>query len=114
MRELLFSLLKTRLMAMAVEVFTVENVQSVFTRLLAALKAAAAKSQTPVDDWILEMLEKFASETSAAEKFSEMVLTLLDKTNGNVICGSADEKTRLESDIALEFAAHWASNAPTF
>lgn len=107
MKTLVFSLLRKQLLAMAYEAFTTENVQAVFARLLTALKAAAAKTDTKIDDWILETLEKYASETSAAEKFSQLVLSLFEQTQGDVLCGAANPQLRFENELAVEFAAMW-------
>lgn len=115
MKEMLFPLLTVQLMAMACEVFSVENVQSVFARLHTALKCAAAKSGKPVESWVLDHLERCASDPSSAADFRQHVLELLETTNANVICHlSSEDERRLQAEMAIEFAVHWACNSPVF
>lgn len=73
MRTFFYELLKRQLLAMADEVFTLENVQSVFSRLLNSLKVQSAKTETKIDDWLLDMVEELATKADVTQKFLEIV-----------------------------------------
>ena len=118
MQALLFELLKRQLLAMSYELFTVENVQAVFQRLLTALKAKAAETQTEIDDWIISTIEKLADDTQAVERFVKMVLGIIEQMNVSGVCctppksDSCYTAEKLETGMAMDFALFWASNTP--
>ena len=117
-KALLFELLKRQLLAMSYEIFTVENVQAVFQRLLTALKAKAAETKTEVDDWIIKTIENLAKDTNAVERFVKMVRGIIEQTNiSGMACAAPKEDTcftaeKLETGMAMDFALLWASNTP--
>ena len=118
MQALLFELLKRQLLAMSYELFTVENVQAVFQRLLTALKAKAAQTQTELDDWLVKTIEQLATDTNAVERFVKMVRGIIEQAN---LCGTACgapkaeniySSDKLETGMAMEFALLWGMNSP--
>lgn len=116
-KALLFELLKRQLLAMSYEIFTVENVQSVFQRLLTALKAKAAQTKTEVDDWIIKTIENLANDTNAVERFVKTVQGLVHQIDSGIACAAPKLDTcvsaeKLETSMAMEVALLWASNTP--
>ncbi|MBQ6106710.1 MAG: hypothetical protein IJK97_00755 [Thermoguttaceae bacterium] len=117
-KALFFELLKRQLLAMTYEVFTVENVQAVFQRLLRALKAKAAETSTELDDWIVKTIENLANDTNAVERFVKLVRGIIEQSNlSGVSCGAPKEDTiysseKLETGMAMDFALLWGMNTP--
>lgn len=114
MQTLLFKLLKQQLMAMAVEAFTKENVQAVFACLLTALKAAAVKSNTKIDDWILETLGRLATDMDAVTKFVDLVQNVLSEARNETEVYGDTPSAMLENQMAFYTARWWAKSAPVF
>ena len=103
---------------MSYELFTVENVQSVFQRLLTSLKSKAAETHTIIDDWIINTIETLATDSHAVERFVKTVRSFIEQCNlSGVPCaapkdGSIYNAEKLETGMAMDFALLWGMNTP--
>lgn len=126
MRSFFYELLKRQLLAMADELFTLENVQSVFARLFNSLKAQSVKTNTQIDDWLLDMVEELATKTDAAKKFLEIVDAIFAKFEdaGVICCDCVDEtfeklpeeekRANVRDVTAYHFAKYWMKESIPF
>ncbi|MDO4627826.1 MAG: hypothetical protein Q4C70_01450 [Planctomycetia bacterium] len=118
MKTELFEFLKRQFLAMTYEEFTVENVQSVFTRLSRAVTAFSSRSNQFLDEWILRKCEELATKTSSTKRFIELVQQISETrfTTGQIYTACKPENIRtstsLEVAMAVDCVLFWSPQAP--